>query len=208
MGGKNRIVVDYGDRRDLVLLTAIETKTGIELFYDDLRSKYSKYFTVVDKINVNSLKYLLKLKETGEDNREGFVVRFENGFRLKIKYPEYIRLHGILTNVSNLKVWEYMKNGYDFDDLMDRVPDEFYNWLIKTKDQLQKQYNTIENEAIKEFIKIYCFNSYTTRKEFAMEAKKYKYPSILFRIYDMKSYDQIIWKNIRPKFSKPFQDGY
>ena len=83
---ENRIVVDYGNKRDLILLTRLETKTGIELFFDDLKSKYSKFFTVVEKINVKSLKDLINLKRSNEDNREGFVLRFENGFRIKINF--------------------------------------------------------------------------------------------------------------------------
>ena len=205
---ENRIVVDYGNKKDLILLTRIETDTGFELFYNDLRSIYSKCFNVVEKININSLKELIEWKKNGEENREGFVIRFENGFRIKVKFSEYVRLHGILTNVSNLTVWEYMMNGYDFDELIDRVPDEFYEWLNKTRNKIQNKFNEIERKSLKEFIRIYHINDITNRKEFAQEAKKFEYPSILFSIYDKKLYDNIIWKNIRPKYSKPFQDGY
>ncbi len=203
----NRIVVDYGDRRELVLLSRIETKLGIELFYDDLVSLYSKYFTVVKKINIK-ITDLNDLKKLEEENKEGFVVRFFSGFRVKVKFSEYIRLHGILTNVSNITIWEHLKNNYDFDSLLDRVPDEFYDWLNKTVNKLQLEYNEIERLALKEFIRIYHVNNIIERKDFAMEAIKTNYRSILFKLYDKKSYDEIIWKMIRPEFSKPFKNGY
>ena len=216
MGGKNRIVVDYGNMYDLILLSRIETKTGFELFYDDLVSIYSKYFTVVKKfdIKINNLNDLKKLEV---DNKEGFVVKFANGFRVKVKFAEYIRLHGILTNVSNLTVWEHLKNNYDFDALLDRVPDEFYDWLKRTTKVLQSEFNEIERLALKEFVRIYHVNGIgmnpnrteeENRRDFAMEAIKTEYRSILFKLYDKRPYDEIIWKSIRPEFSKPFSKNY
>lgn len=203
---ENRIVVDYGSRRELVLLTIIETTSGFELPYADVEKVYSKYFTVVKKydLTVNNLNDLKKLEE---DNREGFVVKFEDGFRVKVKFSEYIRLHGILTNVSNLVVWEHLMNNYNFDELLDRVPDEFYDWLKKTVNVLQLAFNEIERQALKEFVRIYHVNGITTRKEFAAEAVKSELRGILFKLFDKRSYEEIIWKSIRPVYSKPFKDG-
>jgi RNA ligase len=205
---ENRIVVDYGDRRELVLLSRIVTKTGVEATHDDLVNNYSKHFTIVKKYVLKDIKNLNDLKSLEEDNREGFVVRFKNGFRVKVKFDEYIRLHGILTNVSNLTVWEHMKDNYEFDELLDRVPDEFYDWLQKTANKIQLDFNEIERKALLEFIRIYHINGITDRPLFAEQAKLSEYTSILFRLYDRKSYADIIWKQIRPVYSKPFKDGY
>lgn len=204
---ENRIVVDYGNRKELVLLSRVETTTGFELFYDDLVRLYSIYFTVVKKFDVK-ITDLNELKKLEEENKEGFVVRFFNGFRVKVKFSEYVRLHGILTNVSNLTIWEHLKNNYDFDALLDRVPDKFYDWMKKTTNKLQSDFNEIERLALKEFIRIYHVNNIIERKDFAMEAIKTNYHSILFKLYDKKPYDEIIWKMVRPEYSKPFKDGY
>lgn len=205
---ENRIVVDYGNQKGLVLLGNIITSTGEELPYDKLIVLYSKYFSVVKKYYIDNIKNLNDLKALEEENREGFVVRFSDGFRVKVKFNEYIRLHGILTNVSNITVWEHLMNNYDFDSLLDRVPDEFYNWLKKTVDSLQQEYDTVEKNALKDFIRIYHINNINTRKEFAAEALKTEYCSILFKMFDKRPYDEIIWKKIRPSYSKPFKDGY
>lgn len=213
---ENRIVVDYGNKRELVLLTVVETSTGIEPFYDDLVSQYSKFFTVVKRFDVK-INNLNDLKKLEVNNKEGFVVKFANGFRVKVKFAEYIRLHGILTNVSNLTVWEHLKNNYDFDALLDRVPDEFYDWLKRTTKVLQSEFNEIERLALKEFVRIYHVNGIgmnpnrteeENRRDFAMEAIKTEYRSILFKLYDKRPYDDIIWKSVRPEYSKPFKDGY
>jgi len=205
---ENRIVVDYGDKRELVLLGRIVTETGVEATHEDLINNCSKFFTVVKKFELKNINDLAELKALEEDNKEGFVVRFENGFRVKVKFTEYIRLHGILTNVSNLTVWEHLKNNYNFDELLDRVPDEFYNWLQRTVKILQVEFNEVERQALLEFVRIHYINGITDRKDFAMEAIKTKHSSILFKLYDKRSYTDIIWKKIRPVYSKPFKDGF
>lgn len=205
---ENRIVVDYGNRRELVLLSIIVTLTADELSHSEITSLYSNYFTVVKLHDIKNIKNPNDLKALEEDNMEGFVIRFANGFRVKVKFSEYVRLHAILTNVSNLTVWEHMKNNYEFDELLDRVPDEFFDWLKKTADGLQRKYDVIEQKALLEFVRIYHINDITERALFAEQAKLSEHRSILFRLYDKRAYAQIIWKQIRPVYSKPFKDGY
>lgn len=57
---ENRIVVDYGARRELVLLTRVNNKTGGEPFYDEMVEQYSKYFTIVKRLEIKTLADLLK----------------------------------------------------------------------------------------------------------------------------------------------------
>jgi len=205
---ENRIVVNYGDRRELILLSRVQTSTGNEIFHVDLVRLYSNLFTIVKLYDIKGIKKLSDLKELEEDNREGFVIRFANDFRVKVKFCEYVRLHGILTNVSNLTVWEHLRDNYEFDELLDRVPDEFYSWLNKTVVKIQADFNDIERLALLEFIRIYHVNEITERAKFAEQAKESKYCSILFRLYDRRSYANIIWKQVRPVYSKPFKNGY
>ena len=205
---ENRIVVDYGDRRELVLLTNIITATGEEIPNEKLVALYSDLFTVVKKYEMDNVNDLSELKALEEDNFEGFVIRFADGFRVKVKFSEYVRLHGILTNVSNLTVWEHMRDNYEFDELLDRVPDEFYDWLKRTAKKLQDDYDGIELLSIKEFIRIYYINKITERAAFAEMAKLSDHRGILFKLYDKRPYAEIIWKQIRPVYSKPFKDGY
>jgi len=205
---ENRIVVDYGDRKELVLLSVIITSTGNELSHSEINSLYSKHFTIVKLHDIKNIKNLNDLKALEEDNMEGFVIRFANGFRVKVKFSEYVRLHGILTNVSNLTVWEHLRDNYEFDELLDRVPDEFYDWLKRTASKLLVEYAEIERQALQEFVRIYHINQITERALFAEQAKLFKHRSILFKLYDRRPYDDIIWKQIRPVYSKPFKDGY
>ena len=192
---QNRIVVDYGDKRDLILLAIRDTKTGKDLPLEDIG------FPLIKKYD--ELNDFRKLKELEEDNKEGFVIKFQSGFRMKVKFEEYKRLHRILTNVSNKSIWEILKDDGNFDELIDKVPDEFHNWLEKTKQELLDKYNEIEEVSKKEFKPILDFGSV---REFAEYTKNQKYPTVLFKMKDSKDYSEFIWRQIRPKYSKPFKD--
>lgn len=203
----NRIVVDYGDFEGLILLACFNNKTGEEMSYDNLLNleqfKIVKRYDGINDIN--------KLKELEEPNKEGFVNRFSNGFRCKSKFDEYVRLHRIVTGVSNITIWEYLSQGKPFDELLSKVPDEFYDWVKKTKENLLEEYDIIETKSkivykdlISQFPILMPFNE--KRKLFATEVMtNYRNISgVLFHMLDGKDYSKIIWKEIRPKFSKPF----
>ena len=34
--------------------------------------------------------------------------------------------------ISSKVIWEYLRTGKSFDEILQRVPDEFYNWVKKT----------------------------------------------------------------------------
>ncbi|MFW6246977.1 MAG: T4 RnlA family RNA ligase, partial [bacterium] len=122
----NRIVVNYGDIEDLILLGMIETDSGVETSYDEMNMEHSNHMSIVKRhFKYDDVVSVTDLKLLEEDNREGFVVRFEDGERIKIKFDEYCRLHRIVTNVSNKSVWEHLMTGQDFGELLERVPDEF-----------------------------------------------------------------------------------
>ncbi len=126
----NRIVVQY-PFEDVVLLGMIETQTGYEVNIhdgdEDIRHQNmikNIGLKVVEKFD--GISDYTKLKEVIKDNEEGFVVRFSNGDRMKVKGDEYLRLHKIMTNVSTTSVWEMLSEGKDVLEILKDVPDEFY----------------------------------------------------------------------------------
>jgi len=185
---ENRIVVNYGTERALHLLAVIETATGRELEPEDIG------FPLVEKFH--GIYDISKLKERSTENREGFVVRFRNGFRVKVKFGEYLRLHRIVTGISNLSIWEMLRDGVPQDDLLEQVPDEFYRWVKETIHTLQSQYTAIEEQSKADF------RILNTRKETAMYFQTRKYPTVLFYMLDQKNYAPLIWKMVRPAYRK------
>jgi RNA ligase len=188
---ENRIVIDFGDARKLVLLAVIDTKSGFEIPLPT-----HEYFEIVKRYEgLNDLK---QLKALEEQNREGFVVKFKSGYRLKVKFEEYVRIHKIITRVSTINIWGYLKEGQEFLPILERVPDEFYDWVKQTHAKLLNNFAQIEAEAKSEF------KILSTKKETALYYQTCKYPAILFKMMENRPYDHIIWKMIRPKFEKPF----
>ena len=56
---------------------------------------------------------------------EGFVLRFENGLRLKVKGDEYLRIHRLVSEVTPLGIWRAMEAGDDMTALAKELPEEF-----------------------------------------------------------------------------------
>ena len=187
---ENRIVVDYGDARKLVLIAVTDNATGEDLPLEDIGLPMVKEYEGIRDIHT--------LAALEEENREGFVVRFASGLRLKVKFEEYVRLHRILTQISSLDLWEALRRGEDLGAMLKDVPDEFYQWVHKTVDALREEYRKVEEEAKAEF------KDLGDRKENALYYKTCKHRAILFKLLDGDDYSDIIWKQIRPVYERPF----
>jgi RNA ligase len=200
---ENRIVLDYGNDEKLVLLGTFD-KNGKEIDVE-MWSQYG--FDVVKKYD--GIKDFKELKSMVKDNQKGFVVKFSNGDRVKVKGVEYLRLHKIMTNVTTTSVWEYLKNGEDVLELLKDVPDEFYNKIKSYVKDLRYAYFQISERAGKlhdgfRYGKYGDVDPEPTKKEFAefvLKREKILHP-VMFAMWDKKDYSEIIWNLIRPEFKK------
>lgn len=203
---ENRIVVDYGGYEGLVLLGAFNTETGEELPYSEL--KLLEGFDIVKKYD--GIKDYTTLKSLIDNNAEGFVVRFSNGDRMKIKGEEYLRLHKIMTNISTTGVWEHLSTGGDINELLKNVPDEFYKKVKQYSDTLKYGFYQISENCGKshDYFRYGKYNDIEvepTKKEYAEHVMKNSHPpyrSVMFAMWDRKPYDKLIWNILKPQFKK------
>ena len=214
---ENRIVVDYGDKEMLVLLAIIDNDTGRDVPFVD-EPDLALYFPVVRRYDGVSGIEELMLRYEGEDNFEGFVVRFtESDTRLKVKLPEYLRLHKLLTGINSRRIWECLAAGQNIEPFLERVPDEFYRWVDTVATDLHAQHETISAEAHRVFERIRREAAHKVgihdaslagslamgrelRKEFALLAQPYKRISgLLFTLLDHGDIKPLVWKMIRPE---------
>jgi hypothetical protein len=211
---ENRIVVDYKGEEKLVLLGAIHTETSNEVPDSSLFFTQESGFELVTIYKTWGEGYDL-LKEEISKDREGYVIRFKSGFRMKIKGDEYVRLHKILTNISNRDIWEYLKDNKPFDELLERVPDEFNEWVKTTVRDLKYSCFQLRERAGKlhdgfRYGKYGDVYPEPTKKEFAEFVMKQQevLHAIMFAMWDRNNekVDSIIWKLIKPKYSKPFKN--
>jgi RNA ligase len=188
----NRIVVDYGDRRELILLAAICHETGLDR---PLPSYSGPVVRRYGQIEIDSL------AAEEEPNREGFVVVFESGLRVKIKFAEYLRLHKIVTGVSARMIWESMRDGDDLDGLLVDLPQEIGRWVSETRASIQAAFEDELGRACSVFKRR---PAGTDRKTIAQYfAGSEANTAVLFRMLDEKPFHDPIWKAIRPAPTTP-----
>lgn len=190
---ENRVVVDYGNEEKLVLIGMVETKTGIELPLVDIGFPLVKEYNGFSKIE--------ELTQQQWDNHEGFVIRFENGYRVKIKFEEYVRLHRILTQFSTVDIWECLSGETSLQILLENVPDEFFEWVKKVESDLKRQFQAIEEDCEK------YFKVLENIKETAFYFLAHPHKDVLFNMLNEKDYAKTIWRKIKPKFEKPFTNS-
>lgn len=201
----NRIVVKYNEER-LVLLTLISNHSGDEINVQPLSSNfYQKEIGFVDVVKkYDGIEDYHTLKNIIPDNAEGFIVRFSNGDRCKIKGEEYLRLHKLMTNVSTTSVWKYLMNGTNIDDVLREVPDEFFDSIKKYEQELESKYWEISDNVLVLFRENYSDGM--TAKEFAEKIKDLPklYKGLLFSQFNLSfnGYSETIWNYLRPEFKK------
>lgn len=194
---ENRIVVDYGTYRGLDLLAVIHTETGKTTPNAHNSTPIGK---VVYPIQFTSFE---DLKALNEKNKEGFVLHYQgSNLRLKIKFEDYVRLHKVMTGLSEIGIWEMLRDGKSFEEILGDVPDEMHGWLKEVVERMLAEYKYYENDSILAFTLVRGMQS---RKEQAEAIKREKNPSIVFAMLDGKDYSKIIWRMVRPHGSSTFR---
>ncbi len=119
----NRIVVDYRDQEALRLL-AIYNEDGSEVIHDELPIWMCG--GIATPYPYDSISELLERAKELSGNEEGYVLRFSNGLRLKIKGEEYCRIHRMVANLTPLNVWHQMRDGENLEEIRKGLPEEFW----------------------------------------------------------------------------------
>ena len=217
---KNRIVVSYGDEEKLVLLAAFKNDCGRETPYAELKALAERTGFECAK-RYDGIKDLTKIKSLIGDNQEGFVIRFSDGTRVKAKGDEYVRLHGLMTQFSNLDIWASLRDGEDYRSLMKDVPDEYDAWITNIEQDLQSNFNFIDASVKSEYkLLIKKVKSQTPtgeerldrdspvlrayNKEFFELVRNHRLSGYLLSHHNGSDYYRSIWNQIRPEYEKPF----
>lgn len=207
---KNRIVVDYGDFEDIVLLAVINKETGVdEWMSEHTVYELGLYFKIVDSEPKLEHKTIDELKELNLPNKEGFVLHFEDGFRVKVKFADYCRLHSIITNITFRDIWNTLRQNKPLDEILENVPDEFDEWVRKKVAFLNKSFADLKVEIEKRHAAVVAdLPVGYTKKWFAMKNlslnKERFFKGCVFAIEDGKDITADIWNKLYPPHEKPF----
>lgn len=192
---ENRIVVDYKGFEDLILIGINEIKTFESLEYRELEMVASLFgIPLAERFNL-TIEEMLEVKKTLDGNKEGFIVCYRDGFRMKIKGDEYVRRHKILTNLSDktiLEIWEH-NNKEELENILKEIPEEFRGDYEKLIEEAELSLLSLQLEVIYEVSKVSSFS----KKEIVLnEMLDKQMQSLVFLIIDEKQeqYEKIIRK--------------
>lgn len=122
---QNRIVVPY-DYEGLVMLSAY-TQDGVELDFGIIQAQAQHLgWRVAKRHDYQHVSDLLTMAADLPASEEGFVLRFSDGYRLKIKGDQYRRIHAMVSRVTPLAIWEMMLAGDDLTAMRKEIPEEFW----------------------------------------------------------------------------------
>lgn len=178
----NQIVVNYGNKKDLVFLCAINNDTGstvkFPMIYD---------FPTPKTYGFNSIQELVESKQ--DDNKEGYVIHFHfYDIRYKFKFEHYKALHRARFMTSNRTIWECLYNRVDPLLAIPEEDTDLRNWVTWQVDKYKEQMNNLMSFYSKSFYEIRRQlkekNPNHTRKDFALEANKYTHPVLLYLLLD------------------------
>src|SRR5579862_7948872 len=137
-------ILRYADREGLFLIGA-RRFDGADLAYADLVDLAEAYgFPLTPRFAADTLDALTPLIETAT-GVEGWVARFANGLRVKIKTTEYLRLHRLVSQVTPGRIHELLLTapGTLEDHVMD-LPDEFQRETLDIAETIQRAVHTQE----------------------------------------------------------------
>lgn len=143
---ENRIILNYGDFEDLVVLAAFDNTTGNELDWEQTKKIANDAgFCMVEEVK-KDLNELQHLANTMDPVEEGWVIQYDNGFRMKVKLDSYLRLAKFKANLSPLAVWEAMKEN-KLKEFLTHCPEEFETETKRIVNTLQGQVGTLNAYA-------------------------------------------------------------
>lgn len=184
----NRIVVDYGDRDELVFLAALGGP------YDYLADEQRRRAVEAGFPLARMALVASGSGAPGEHkaNTEGFVIHWPaTGLRVKIKSEEYSAAHRMLSQVTPRRVLEAISQGKD-DDLSAQLPAHIRETFDAIRDELVGKVMDIEASA-DVVLDRHAEHLVGGRKDFAIAIKDEPaaVKALLFAIADEKSEDQL-----------------
>ena len=179
-------VVTYKDVDDIFLLAVISTNNNFEYpieIYKDIFPLTKKY-------------YLSNWKECRNvidgNNREGFVVKM-GGFRVKMKYEEYWRLHYLKAGLSEKMIRQCLISGdtTPIDEALSMFDEEHIIYYRSIMDKYTNKYAEIIDKCVEEYR-----DDFETKKQAAEYIMTCTYPHVLFAMYNKKNYVPVVWNYV------------
>lgn len=143
---ENRVVVDYQGFEGLILIGARDRFTGRELYYNEIEVIASKFgFMQPKKYSFDSINSILQAAAALSASEEGWVIRFADGGRAKVKGDAYKLAHRLMTNITFSRVLEAVAQK-KFDAMIEGIPDEFLQQVRQHKADIDMVVERVKGE--------------------------------------------------------------
>jgi len=194
---ENRIVVDYHGARELVLLAIFEHNgeewhpRRVDQIAELCGFRRPKRYDIDIRCDIDF-----------EDNHEGYVCRFGNGFRVKVKSPSYLRVHRILNHLSPKGVVELIR-GKEYGSVVEQLPKEIAKDFDDVRAHVQGMFNTILTSAYENLTRLQDkMGANKSRKDYAEWIQSYVASAergFVFALLDGKDIEDKAWKMVLEK---------
>lgn len=155
-------VVKY-DKEGLFLIGIRNISTGIEASYGEVIEYANRYGVFTTEVFDKTLDQIMsELDDKKSSEAEGFVVNID-GFKVKIKYNDYVHMHKMLSAISsiNLIIQSIADDG--FDDMIAKVPAAYrervltvakyvFEYKAQTEKAVRKAYDSAPKDDKKVFM--------------------------------------------------------
>lgn len=178
----NRVVVDYNGKEQLVLLGVIDE--GMDYHYKGVKDIGDMLQLPVAKQYEYSLEEMMDLKRKIPANEEGWIIRFNDNKRLKIKGDEYLNVHRAMYGLSDKAKVGTWADG-NMEELIKTVPEEFRKEIEDLRDKLDERAEIEYRTLIEVYASI--IELHKERKDFAIfvnKGVKKEYRKFMFIAYN------------------------
>jgi RNA ligase len=159
----NRIVIKY-DTEELVLLGLYDA-SGFEYDSEMLSILADRLgCRMATQHEYNNLSALIAAAGNLID-KEGWVLRYQDGTRIKIKGDEYCRLHRVISGITPLNIWSMMFADDDLESVRKELPEEF----LSDFDQIYQLLNSKIVHICQEVERVYAGIADLSDKEIGLK---------------------------------------
>ena len=188
-----RVVTPY-DRNELVLVGAVNYMTNHDYDYGELEQlAKSLNMKVPNRYDMMSYDEAVDYAKETKFDHEGFVVRYGNDKRIKIKGSEYLRVFKLTQLYGDKKMMGYWVND-ELKDIIESLPHPHRQRFI----DLEKDFDNKKKNFLLEYEYHFSRASKETRKDLGLWVQKnnIKHPAILFKMYEGKLDDKFVRQNL------------
>ena len=195
----SRIVINY-EFEGLVLLAVLSKDGTHEISHIKEGLRLNIGFAR-DMLFTDILQALTYLEKADGREIEGFVAKFSNRHRIKMKSEDYVKLHRMIFHTSSKDIWLALQENR-LESVYEVLPDEMLSWVRDIEEDLISQYNKLMETG--NYIAKTALRKYSTKQDIAQYISLFPEKAIAFQIANGKKEKAktLVWKTIKPKYEK------